>query len=64
VYDLDVVLVSNKSKTSQASAGRFDTTYLDGDLRVSRGSFGELRVFQRSSDSDSTNDDYYTADDE
>ncbi|CAN0052489.1 unnamed protein product [Pylaiella littoralis] len=32
---------------AKAAAGRFDTTYLDRDVRVSRGRFGELRVFQR-----------------
>ncbi|CAM9588857.1 unnamed protein product [Ectocarpus sp. 13 AM-2016] len=32
---------------AKAAAGRFDTTYLDQDVRVSRGRFGELRVFQR-----------------
>ncbi|CAM9191330.1 unnamed protein product [Chrysoparadoxa australica] len=33
---------------AKALSGRFETTYLDDDLRISRGSFGELRVFQRS----------------
>lgn len=32
---------------AKAAAGRFDTTFLDRDVRVSRGRFGELRVFQR-----------------
>lgn len=32
---------------ARAAAGRFDTTFLGADVRVSRGRFGELRVFQR-----------------
>ncbi|CAM9382436.1 unnamed protein product [Scytosiphon promiscuus] len=32
---------------AKAAAGRFDTTFLDQDIRISRGRFGELRVFQR-----------------
>lgn len=32
---------------AKAASGRFDTTYLSQDVRVSRGRFGELRVFQR-----------------
>eukprot|EP00903_Cladosiphon_okamuranus_P010768 g10174.t1 len=32
---------------AKAGAGRFDTTFLGRDVRVSRGRFGELRVFQR-----------------
>ncbi|CAM9639345.1 unnamed protein product [Hapterophycus canaliculatus] len=32
---------------AKAAAGRFDTTFLDDDVRISRGRFGELRVFQR-----------------
>lgn len=32
---------------AKAAAGRFDTTFLDRDVRISRGRFGELRVFQR-----------------
>ena len=30
-----------------AQAGAFDTTFVDGDVRVSRGDRGELRVFVR-----------------
>lgn len=32
---------------AKAAAGRFDTTFLNQDVRVSRGRFGELRVFVR-----------------
>ncbi|CAM9515899.1 unnamed protein product [Laminaria digitata] len=32
---------------AKAAAGRFDTTFLSQGLRVSRGRFGELRVFER-----------------
>lgn len=32
---------------AKAAAGRFDSTFLSQDVRVSRGRFGELRVFAR-----------------
>ncbi|CAN0177407.1 unnamed protein product [Ascophyllum nodosum] len=32
---------------AKAAAGRFDTTFLGEDVRISRGRFGEIRVFQR-----------------
>jgi hypothetical protein len=32
---------------AKAMSGKFQTTYLDEDFRVSRGSFGEIRVFRR-----------------
>lgn len=32
---------------AKAAAGRFDTTFLSQGVRVSRGRFGELRVFER-----------------
>lgn len=32
---------------AKAAAGRFDTTFLYKDVRISRGRFGEIRVFQR-----------------
>lgn len=32
---------------AKATAGRFDTTFLYKDVRISRGRFGEIRVFQR-----------------
>ncbi|KAG5178403.1 hypothetical protein JKP88DRAFT_329622 [Tribonema minus] len=35
---------------AQIGAGKFDTTYMDDDLRISRGTLGEIRVFQRSTE--------------
>lgn len=33
--------------SSRFQSGSFDTTYLDGEIRISRGLFGELRVFKK-----------------